>query len=98
MVLGYRAMLALTSLLLLPAPVSAARSPHRIPHHRRVRRLDSIRGVAPGPAQLLFSRHALREARIILQLKLLELRSERLDRVRKAIESREPIDDLLKEP
>jgi hypothetical protein len=46
----------------------------------------------------LFSRQALRRTRIILQLKLLELRSERLERVRKAIEKGIPIDELLKDP
>lgn len=49
-------------------------------------------------AGALYSRRALRRARIILQLKLLELRSERLERVRKAVERRIPIDELLKDP
>ncbi len=43
----------------------------------------------------LYSRRALRRARILLQLKLLELRSERLERVRKAIEQSVPIERLL---
>jgi hypothetical protein len=43
----------------------------------------------------LYSQRALRHARVILQLKLLELRQERLERVRKAIERRIPVDELL---
>ncbi len=48
-------------------------------------------------ADEIYSRRALRRARIILQLKLLELRSERLERVRKALERHIPIDKLLKD-
>jgi hypothetical protein len=44
----------------------------------------------------LYSRRALRQTRIILQLKMLELRAERLERVRKAIQERIPVEDLLK--
>ena len=44
----------------------------------------------------LYSAKALRQARIILQLKLLELRSEHLERVRRAVERKIPIDELLK--
>lgn len=52
----------------------------------------------PAPVESLYSRRALRRARIILELKLLELRSERLERVRKAIEKHAAIDELLNEP
>jgi hypothetical protein len=61
------------------------------------------RRVHPAPvtyprAEDLYSARALRRARIILQLKLLELRKEHLERVRKAIEQHAPIDQLLKVP
>jgi hypothetical protein len=87
MITGYRAALALTSVLLL-----AASPPHRHPHHRH-------HHAQPAPAaNAIYSRRALREARTILQLKLLELRSERLERARKVIERRLPLDELFKEP
>lgn len=88
----YRAALALTLALAasLPAAARIARRPHAARHHA-----ISTAPFSPGD---LYSRRALRRARIILQLKLMELRSERLERVRKAIEKHVPIDDLLKEP
>jgi hypothetical protein len=98
MLLGYRAALALTSLVLLPVPVSAAQGPHGLRHHRHAAGARTAGTLGPLSAQAVFSRHALRQARIILQLKLLELRSERLDRVKKAIEAHEPLEQLLKEP
>ncbi|HEY9180563.1 MAG TPA: hypothetical protein VIO32_07570 [Candidatus Baltobacteraceae bacterium] len=88
----YLAALALT--LALPAVLPAAASPAR---HRHAER----RAPAPGAAvdaSALYSRRALRRARIILELKLLELRSERLERVRETIEKHIPLDDLLKTP
>ncbi len=74
MAFRYRAAFALTSILLFAAPhAAAARRPAA--HH------------ALQPASLeLYSRRALRRARTILQLKLLELKLERLERVRRAIE------------
>ena len=78
----YRAGLALTSLVLL------------LGAHHRVPQTPALRPVSAGE---LYSRRALRRARIILQLKLLELRSERLERVRKAIERGIPIEELLKD-
>jgi hypothetical protein len=50
------------------------------------------------PAAQIYSRRALRRARIILQLKLLELRRERLERVRKALEHHAPIEQILNLP
>ena len=87
----YLAALALT--LALAAVLPAAASPAR---HRHAKR----RAPAPAAASAsaLYSRRALRRARIILELKLLELRSERLERVREAIEKHVPLDDLLKTP
>lgn len=87
----YRAPLALTSLLF----VAAAPAHH---HHGRHARHQHA-ALTPLPAGVeLYSRRALRRARIILQLKLLELREEQLDRVRRAIQRRIPIDRLLNEP
>jgi hypothetical protein len=68
----YRAALALT---LAAALLAAAPSPHPRP-----------RPVSPPAAEELYSRRALRRAKIILQLKLLELREQQLDRVRRAVE------------
>lgn len=81
MYLRYRAGLVLTSLLVASAAAGWAK-----PVHQHRLRADEI-----------YSRRALLRARVILQLKLLELRSERLERVRKAIERRIPIDQLLKD-
>lgn len=88
----YRAALALTLALAVCLP--AAAHPARKRHGKR-------RATTPAltlSAGDLFSRRALRRARIILELKLLELRAERLERVRKAIEKHAPLDDLLKMP
>ena len=78
----YRAALALTSLLLL-----AAASGHH--HHPARHRHPSLASPAAGIE--LYSRRALRRAKIILQLKLLELHEEQLDGVRRAIERHAPI-------
>ena len=87
----YPAALALT-LALAAHPFAGARSAHR--------RHPARHAAAPYPPSAgdLYSRRALRRARTILELKLLELRKEHLERVRKAIEKHVPIDDLLKEP
>jgi len=74
----YRAVLALTSLCLLAAAPST-----RHHHARHSRHLSPT----PAPAGIeIYSRRALRRARIILQLKLLELHQLQLDRVRRAVE------------
>lgn len=44
----------------------------------------------------LYSARALRHARIILQLEMLELRAERLERVRKALEHQLPVERMLR--
>ena len=88
----YRAALALTLALAASLPTSASTPAHR---HRR----SSFKPPAAVPAASdLYSRRALRRARIILELKLLELRRERLDGVRKALEKHLPVDELLKTP
>ncbi len=85
MTLRYLTALALTLAILLAAPALAAK-----PARHRAR-------PAPATASLrsLYSQRALRRARIILQLTLLELREQRLERVRKAVERGIPIDQLL---
>jgi hypothetical protein len=88
----YRAALALTLALAAWMP-AFARVPHRHPVRAR-RGADRI----SISAEELYSRRALRRARIILELKLLELRSEHLERVRKAIEKHIPIDQILSDP
>jgi hypothetical protein len=97
MTIRYRVGAALTSLLLLLAAGSPANAKPVHHKHRQRHRLAESPIVAPLPPGDLYSRRALRRARIILQLKLLELRAERLDRVRKAIEHRVPVDRLLKD-
>ena len=71
----YLAALALTSLLLGAAP----RHHH---HHAHAQ----PQAVPQAPGLELYSRRALRRARIILQLKLMELHQQQLDRVRAAVE------------
>jgi hypothetical protein len=82
----YRAVLALTSLCLLAASAN---------HHRHARHSRHPNLTPPAAGIEIYSRRALRRARIILQLKLLELREEQLDRVRRAVERGIPIDRLL---
>ncbi len=84
---GYRAALALTSLMVLCLPAHA--SDKRVAPRLRVR-------PATYSIDTLYSKRALRRARIILELKLLDLRKARLERVRKAIERNVPIDQLLR--
>ncbi len=86
----YPAALALTLALAASLPAAA-----RVPRHRHTLRRTGAPAVS---ANALYSARALRRARIILELKLLELRRERLERVRKAIEKNVPIDELLKAP
>lgn len=71
MLFRYRAGLALTSVLFLTA---ATQKP-------------PARTQAPPaiPLHELYSKRALRRARIILQLQMLELRAERLERLSKAL-------------
>lgn len=80
--LRYRAALLLTSLLMTGA-VSPA-------HRRALHRPESLR------ASDIYSTRALRRVRTVLQLKLLELRKARLERVLRAIERGIPVDDILK--
>lgn len=93
MALRYPTVLALTLALAASLPAAA-----RPPHHRHERISGTSRALPALPASELYSKRALRRARTILELKLLELRRERLERVRKAIANRLPIDELLKLP
>lgn len=88
----YPAALALTLALTTLLPAAA-----RVPRHRHTARHASVTAASVS-AEDLYSRRALRRARIILELKLMELRSERLERVRKALEKHVPIDELLNSP
>jgi len=90
MLVRYRAALALTLALAASLPAAA-----RVPRHGHAHRTTSQRAITAGS---LYSSRALRRARTILQLKLLELRQERLERVRKAIEKNLPVDELLGKP
>ncbi len=49
----------------------------------------------PCPSGALYSPRAIRAMRTLLQLRLLELRKERLDRVADVVERRLSIDELL---
>ena len=87
--LRYPAAVALTLALLVCTAGAAAK--HQVPHRP---------SATPVPrAKLdLYSQRALRRARTILQLKLLQLREERLDRARQAVLRRITVDDLLRTP
>lgn len=89
MILRYIAASALTlaaALLLTAGSAAHARHPR-----------ESVPPPAPSAALRLYSSHALRQARIILQLKLLELREERLERVRKALQRHANVDEILRQ-
>lgn len=95
MLFRYPAALALTlaaAFALSPA-APAATGPHH-PHRRQAARA----AVNPPSAAALYSAKALRRTRIILQLKMLELRAERLERVRKALERNLPVNRLIDIP
>jgi hypothetical protein len=64
----------------------------------RTHRAHRLQPSPPPAAAEIYSARALRRARTILQLKLLELRKEHLERVRKAIERHVPVDELLRLP
>jgi hypothetical protein len=74
---------ALLSLLLAGSPGAAAALP---PH--------PVLSPSPGAASpdVLFSRRALRRARLLIQMRLLQLREERLECVRQAILQQLPPD------
>lgn len=95
MSLRYPAALALTLAVAAFLPTGARTPRHQ--HATRHATRSATKAHAPISASDLYSQRALRRARIILELKLMELRSERLERVRKAIEKHVPIDELLKE-
>jgi len=79
--------MALVFGILACSPASASGKPSS--HHR----------AAPQAAGMdLFSRRARRRVATILQLRLLELRKERLDAIRRVIERRLSIDRLFASP
>ncbi len=80
MIDGYRARVALTSLALSFLLTGVTIEPHN------PCRLDPS----------LYSARAIRRARTLLQLRMLELREARLERVRAVIERRLPVDALLR--
>lgn len=90
MPLKWRACLALASIIVLTQPAWA--SDKRKPARARIMAQNRY------TAADVYSRRALRRARTILLLKLLELREARLERVRKAIERRLPVEELLDRP
>lgn len=77
MTVRYLAAVALTLAALLCVSAAAAKMPRYRP--------KTLASPQPALGQL-YSQRALRKARIILQLKLLELREQRLESVRRAIE------------
>jgi len=81
MTFGYRIGVVLTSLVLITG-LQAAAAPARKP---------------PCPSPALYSAHALRRIRTLLQLQRLELRRERLQFAAAAIEHRISVDELLRE-
>jgi len=70
----YRSVALATWLLILPCGPASAKDKHP-PHPTKV-----------APSAGLYSPRALRRARTILELRLMELRAERLECVRRAVE------------
>ncbi len=90
----YRVALLVTSLALVCLPTAA-----RAPRHHPAKKPTFVAKVRPAShADQLYSSRALRRARTILQLRLLELRKQHLDRVRQIIERRLPVDTLFDDP
>lgn len=95
MYIGYRAGVAVTSLVLALGLWGAAPKPHAGAKPAAARnRAASGRRDDPDA---LYSSRALRRVRLILQLRLLELRKAHLERVRQAIERHLSVDRLLQE-
>ncbi len=95
MPIRYPIALAVTSLFLLAAPAWAQPSATQDRHRGRLATPAPARARSAAPEQL-YSRRALRRARIIVQMRLFELREERLERVERAIERRLPAADILR--
>lgn len=85
----YRSAAAATalSLLILLGASAPALTKHSARHARQISRVS--------PALDVYSRRALRRVKTILQLKLLELHEERLDRARRVIEKQLPLSILF---
>lgn len=90
MPLQWRACLALALIIVLTQPAW--------PSDKRKLAGATKLAHTPYAAADLYSRRALRRARTILMLKLLDLREARLERVRKAIERRLPVEQILDDP
>ena len=75
-------LIALTSILLAAVPASA---PSSAPAHTAAPR--SPAAISPNE---LFSRRALRQARILIQMRVFQLRDERLDCIREALRRQLP--------
>lgn len=73
-------------IILLGASASAST---KHPAHHRCRISDV------SPSLDMYSRRVFRRMKTLLQLKLLQLRKEHLDRVRQVIEKRLPVDTLF---
>ena len=95
MPIRYRVALAVTSLSLLAVPAWGQPSATQDRHRGRPAAAVPARARSTAPEQL-YSRRALRRARIIVQMRLFELREERLERVERAIERRLPAADILR--
>ncbi len=86
MPVSIRAVVALTSVILLAVAAEAPAGAHAANRRKAVHYTVSQ----------LYSSRARHRAIMILQLKLLELHEERLDRLRQIIVRKLPIDTLLK--
>lgn len=73
--------------ILMPA-LAATPSPHPLPHPSA----HPSPAATPLSPEELFSRRALRRARLLIQMRMLQLRDERLECVREAILRRLPAD------
>ncbi len=93
--IGYRAGLAVTSLALALGVWGTAPKPHA--SSKPVQARTGATSAWRSDPDALYSRRALRRVRLILQLRLLELRKARLERVRQAIEHHLSVDRLLQE-
>ena len=92
---GYRAGVALTSLCLFFSGSGLCKAPLKVAP-RPTLRSSSAPTLPPDPSAVL-SRRALRRARLLLQLHLMELHKARLERVERAIQEHVPIDRLIEE-
>ncbi|MHB8146746.1 MAG: hypothetical protein ACYDGM_05700 [Vulcanimicrobiaceae bacterium] len=93
--IGYRARVAMTSVMIAFGLWGAAPPLHK--EHRPGPAPKRAAGRAVADPDGLYSVRALRRARLILQLRLLELRKAHLERVRRAIEAHLPVDRIIEQ-